>query len=112
MDRIDVLIVTAVPEEYAAVTAVDTGAVRGTTWQTPDGQPYAVREFEAAGGVLRIAVTQALGMGGAHAAIASTDLIKQHNVQCLAMCGVCAGKRGDIALGDVIIADRVWPADK
>lgn len=46
------LIVIAVPDEYAAVIAVDTGAVPGTTWQTPAGQPYAVREFEAAGGVL------------------------------------------------------------
>lgn len=111
MDHVDVLIVTAVPEEYAAVVAVDTGAVPGTTWETPVGQPYTVRAFEAGGGVLRIAVTQALGMGGAHAAIASADLIKQHDVQCLAMCGVCAGKRGDVALGDVIIADRVWQYD-
>lgn len=98
MDRIDVLIVTAVPEEYAAVTAVHTGAAPSTTWQTPAGQPYAVRDFEVGGGVLRIAVTQALGMGGAHAAIASADLIEQHDVRCLAMCGV-------------IIADRVWQYD-
>jgi nucleoside phosphorylase len=32
-------------------------------------------------------------------------------VRCLAMCGVCAGKRGEVELGDVIVADRVWQYD-
>ncbi len=27
------------------------------------------------------------------------------------MCGVCAGRRGDVSLGDVIIADRSWAYD-
>lgn len=31
--------------------------------------------------------------------------------RCLAMCGVCAGRRGDVNLGDVIVADRVWQYD-
>ena len=26
--------------------------------------------------------------------------------------GVCAGRRGDLALGDVFIADRTWPYDQ
>jgi hypothetical protein len=33
MQRIDVLIVTAVADEYAAVLAVDTGAAEGTAWE-------------------------------------------------------------------------------
>ena len=102
----DVLIVTAVAEEHAAVLAVETGATPGSAWVTHEG--VAFREFEGEGGALRVAVVQALGMGGAQAAIASAALVEKLGVRCLAMCGVCAGRRGDVALGDVIIADRVW----
>jgi len=107
-ERFDVLIVTAVPEEYAAVLAAGGGAGAWSTRAGSAGPTVAVRAFEVAGGELTIAVTQALGMGAAHAVAASVELIKPHGVQCLAMCGVCAGKRDDVALGDVIIADRVW----
>ncbi len=105
---IDVLIVTAVPEEYAAVIEAGGGEAAWSTETGPAGLTVAIREVEGKGGSLRIAVTQALGMGGTQAVIAAADLVREHDVQCLAMCGVCAGKRGDVALGDVIIADRVW----
>src|SRR5580704_4624423 len=110
--HLDVLIVTAVPDEYAAVLAVDTGALADRPWEARTASTrleISVRPFVAAGGgVLWIAVTQALGMGGANAVIAAAELIPQHGVRCLAMCGVCAGRRGEVALGDVIVADRMW----
>jgi nucleoside phosphorylase len=106
---VDVLIVTAVAEEYAAVLDAGGGA---TEWRTSTGSTGFVvtfREVEAAGGgTLRVAVTQALGMGATQAVLASAELVKDLGVRCLAMCGVCAGKRGEVALGDVIVADRVW----
>jgi nucleoside phosphorylase/tetratricopeptide (TPR) repeat protein len=109
---IDVLIVTAVPEEYVAVLEAGGGARVWTTQKGPMDLTVAFREIDAAGGgTLRIAVTQALGMGGANAVIASASLLREYDVQCLAMCGVCAGRRGDVALGDVIVADRVWQYD-
>jgi nucleoside phosphorylase len=109
--RADVLFVTAIAEEYAAVLAVDTEAKQGSEWEkhiAPTGLEVRVREFNATSGVLRIAVTQVLGMGGIHAVIASAELLKEYEVACLAMCGVCAGRRGKVELGDVIVADRVW----
>ena len=113
--RIDVLIVTAVPEEYAAVLAVDTGALEGRPWEArkaSTGLEIRVRPFAAVGGgVLWIAVTQALGMGGVEAVSAAGQLLPELGVRCLAMCGVCAGWRGKVALGDVIIADRMWTYD-
>ncbi len=113
--RIDVLIVTAIREEYAAVRAVHTGARPGSTWEArtaSTGLAISVRPFVAAGGgELWIAVTQALGMGGVEAVSASAELVREHRVRCLAMCGVCAGRRGEVALGDVIIADRMWTYD-
>jgi nucleoside phosphorylase/tetratricopeptide (TPR) repeat protein len=108
MSPLDVLIVTAVAEEYAAVIAAGGGEA---AWDQRDG--LRVRGFEVEGGSLTIGVTQALVMGaaGAVAAAAAEGLLKDPGVRCLAMCGVCAGKRDDVALGDVIIADRVWQYD-
>lgn len=107
MQRVDVLIVTAIREEYAAVRAVDTGAVAGSAWEArtaPTGLEMRVRPFVAAGGgVLWVAVTQALGMGGVEAVSACAQIVAAYQVRCLAMCGVCAGRRGEVALGDVII---------
>jgi nucleoside phosphorylase len=115
MQRADVLIVTAIREEYAAVRAVDTGALPGSTWEArtaPTGLEIRVRPFTAAGGgTLWIAVTQALGMGGVEAVSACAQIAAAYQVRCLAMCGVCAGRRGEVALGDVIIADRMWTYD-
>jgi tetratricopeptide (TPR) repeat protein/nucleoside phosphorylase len=114
---LDVLIVTAIREEYAAVRAVDTGALPGSTWEphtAPSGIEYRVRPFSTRdGGVLRVGVTQALSMGSVAAVVgASAQLVTMNQVRCLAMCGVCAGRRGDVALGDVIIADRMWAYDE
>lgn len=108
---LDVLVVTAVPDEWDAILAVDTGATEGGSWALgPDGT--AKREFTSGGGALRIGVIQSYGMGGTHAAIAAAPLLERYpEIRCLAMCGVCAGRRGDVALGDVIIADRAWHYD-
>src|SRR5437867_3630717 len=80
-ERIDVLIVTAVPEEYAAVLAVDTGALPGRAWEprkASTGLEISVRPFEAAGGgLLWVAVTQALGMGGVEAVSAAGPLLRE-----------------------------------
>ena len=67
-ERVDALIVTAVKDEWDAVLAVDTGADPASQWERrvgPTGLEVALRDFSTARGTLRIAVTQALGMGGA-----------------------------------------------
>ncbi len=113
--HLDVLIVTAVKEEWDAVLAVNTDARPGSTWEPRTGStgPEVVfRDFTARTGVLRIAVVQAFAMGREQAVIAADALLEQvPGLRCLAMCGVCAGRRGHVALGDVIIADRAWPYD-
>jgi nucleoside phosphorylase len=112
---VDALIVTAIKEELDAVLGVSTGTVDGSRWrplESPTGLVLWAREFTTSdGGVLRIAVTQALGMGAVQAVAAAAPLLDLHGVRCLSMCGVCAGRRGDTALGDVIIADRLWTYD-
>jgi len=112
---IDVLIVTAVIEECDAVRKVSAGATPGTDWvewPTHTKMELFVRSFETEEGPLRIGVTRAFGMGREHAVTAAAPLLGQYpSIRCLAMCGVCAGRRGDVNLGDVIIADRTWPYD-
>jgi nucleoside phosphorylase len=114
-EQADVLIVTAVKDEWDAVLSVDTGAKHGSAWETRTGSTgpeVAYREFTTDTGVLRVAVVQAFGMGREQAVIAAAPLLERHpEIRCLAMCGVCAGRRGDVALGDVIVADRTWPYD-
>jgi nucleoside phosphorylase len=113
--RIDVLIVTAVKEEWDAVLAVETGAKPGSSWRRyPEvaGPEVYCRDFVIEGGVLSIGVVQTFAMGREQAVIAAAPLLEKHReIRCLAMCGVCAGRRGETALGDVIIADRTWPYD-
>lgn len=114
-DRVDVLIVTAVKEEYDAVLAVHTGARAGSAWEErpgPTGLAVAFRTFITEdGGELRIAATRALEMGGVAAANAAVPLVTEYQPRCIAMCGVCAGRKGEVQLGDVIVADRLWTYD-
>jgi nucleoside phosphorylase len=110
-ERLDVLIVTAVKDEWEAVRKVDAANGAWALRTASTGLEMAVRSFSVTGGALRFGVTQALGMGGPEAVIAVAQLIPEHSVRCLAMCGVCAGRRGESELGDVIIADRLWQYD-
>jgi nucleoside phosphorylase len=109
---VDVLIVTAVKEEYDAVLDVETGAVPGSRWENQDGPvglEVAFRQFHTLDGrLLRVAATRALEMGGVAATNAAVPLLREYSPRCLAMCGVCAGRRGEVQLGDVVVADRLW----
>jgi nucleoside phosphorylase len=115
LERVDVLIVTALKLEYDAVLKVETGARPGSAWEklpTPTGLEAAVRTFQTVDGrPLRVAVSRSLGMGEREATNAAVPLIKDYKPSCLAMIGVCAGRRGEVELGDVIIADRLWTYD-
>lgn len=114
-DFADALIVTALPEEWEAVLEVNVGATSESSWREPpgwSGPMLRYRDFTTRDGELRIAVVQPYIMGRTDTALTAAALLERHpEIRCLAMCGVCAGRRGDVALGDVIIADRAWPYD-
>lgn len=108
---VDVLIVTAVQDEYLAVRDVNTGAVDPAwTERKPDGvHKVSFRMFRKHDRqVFRVAAAWATDMGG----VATTAVAQRYfdllQPRCLAMCGVCAGRRGEVNLGDVIVADRAW----
>lgn len=110
---VDVLIITAVPDEYDEALKVDDGAL--DSWEKkpgPTGLEVAFRTYQTAnGGRMRVALTRALDMRGVATAAASTPLIAAYKPRCLAMCGVCAGRRGEVNLGDVVVGDILYTYD-
>lgn len=111
---VDALIVTALQDELEAVLALGERGRDG--WQEardPAGFPYYVREISNdRGQPLRVAAAWSGRMGESAAAARAQGLIDELDPGCLAMCGICAGKRGEVSLGDVIVADRVYSYDE
>src|SRR5262245_58491285 len=111
--RVDVLVVTALQDELDAV--LELHAPEESQWQEArdlHGFRYHYREIANERGVpFRIAAAWAGEMGESAAAARAQQLIDDLDPTCLAMCGICAGKRGDVFLGDVIVADRVYSYD-
>lgn len=112
---VDVVIMTAIRLEFDAVHKVDDGAVCGTLWEVesgPSGLPVAFRAFVGQGErPLRIAVAVAPAMGATATINTLLPLVEALKPRCIAMCGVCAGRRGKVRLGDVIAADRLYYHD-
>jgi nucleoside phosphorylase/tetratricopeptide (TPR) repeat protein len=111
----DVLVLTALPLEREAMLEVDTDAISGSSWEThvdSRGLPVSFRSFAArAGRSLRVAVTMSPNMGATAAIETLTRLVEELTPACIAMCGVCAGRRGKIELGDVVAAERLFYYD-
>jgi WD40 repeat protein/nucleoside phosphorylase len=113
--RADVLIVTALKEELDAVLGLNLGTDEQSTWRLLRDRhefPYHVREVRNVfGEVLLIAAAWSGEMGETAATARAVSLTDELEPECLAMCGICAGKRGKVFLGDVIVADRVFSYD-
>ncbi|HEY0992321.1 MAG TPA: SpoIIE family protein phosphatase [Kofleriaceae bacterium] len=110
----DVVILTAIELEYAAVKLVDAGAVAGSRWAEDrhNGLPVASREFAGtAGRSVRVVVSRAPDMGKASVLTTLGPLVDALRPSCIAMCGVCAGRPGKTALGDVVVAERLYDYD-
>ncbi len=110
---VDVLILTALQDELAAVLALGEGG--RPAWQELrdlGGFRYYRRSLPSARGA-RLAVAAAwIGeMGERTASIRGQQLLTELSPSCLAMCGICAGDREKVALGDVIVADRLYDYD-
>lgn len=111
---VDVLLVCALKDEYDQVLAVSDDPLRSgwiehigpRGWTVADGS-FATKT----GRPLSIRATWATHMGREQAQAVASALIQAHPARCLAMSGICAGRRGKINLGDVIFADRLWSYD-
>jgi len=113
----DVLIITAAKDEDTAIRAVSEGLAE--PWSkcedVPRGYLYDLWQCSVARGDKKPPIRVILAPTPAQrehatAAVASV-LISHFHPFCVAMSGVCAGRPGEVNLGDVIIADKVWKYD-
>lgn len=111
--RADVVIVTALKEEYDEARKVDDGALDDWTEDCElIDREVAFRTFQTASGQpLRIALTWAPRMRATSTADTAGRLLDKLGAKCVAMCGVCAGRRGKVQPGDVIIGDLLYTYD-
>src|SRR5262249_37367364 len=105
---IDVLIVVALEDELDAVLAEGGGA---DEWRKLRDHVHVRTLLNDAGQTLGVAAVWTGAMGAGGPAPRARPLVAELQPSCLAMCGICAGKRGDVALGDVIVADRIYSFD-
>jgi nucleoside phosphorylase len=109
--QIDVLVITGLLDELNALLDL----YRDKIWhQERDSQgfPYHVRPFVAEdGSPLTIAAAWSGQMGELAAGERSRALIDHLRPSCLAMCGICAGRRDTVFLGDVIVASTTFSYD-
>jgi nucleoside phosphorylase len=116
MSEVDVVIVTALKEEYEAVRDVAATSDGVVVWEQRDSTsptPYLFGEYvTAAAQRISLALARPTRMGAAATTPIASSLVERLKPQCLAMCGVCAGNPSSVALGDVIIAETVYSYDE
>jgi nucleoside phosphorylase len=113
--EVDVLVVTALQEEFEAArdvatagTAGDPGVVSWVEYED-DPPPYHLGEYRlAAGGSLLVALARPIEMGGTATGAVAGILAGRLRPRCLAMSGVCAGNPAEVVLGDVIFASLTY----
>lgn len=55
-----------------------------------------------------IVAAKASGMGIAPAAILAMKMLFHFRPRCLVMCGICAGEKSEVELGDLLVANPSW----
>ena len=102
----DILIVTAIEEEF---TAVKKFLKIDGDWKTirinADDQKYTTANIQTECGPLSVVLTQAAQMGMAAAAVCATKAIEYFSPQCVIMSGICAGVVNKTRLGDIIVSE-------
>ena len=101
--EIDVLIMLATREEEKAI-------IKQNEWtreKIPTGQEYFVYEKNG----IYFALARGYDMGEADAGIMAQKFIDALKPKVIAMAGFCAGRKGKVHLGDVIVANKVYNYD-
>jgi nucleoside phosphorylase len=110
----DILLLCALKDEFDQVLKVSNG-IGATGWcQSNDanGRIVADAEFTATSGQrLNVRATWAGYMGREQTQAVASTIIQNTPAKCLAMCGICAGRKGKVELGDVIFGERLWSYD-
>ena len=120
MKTVDVLVLTAIPEEFEAareVAASDSSGGDGVArWERRELNgtlPYLWGEYSVDGKPLfTVALARPPRMGGRAMGPFATSLVEGLEPATVAMCGVCAGEPTWTALGDVVVGTPVYEWDE
>ncbi|WP_410663466.1 hypothetical protein [Amycolatopsis sp. lyj-84] len=120
MDRVDVLVVVALREEFDAAKAAGQAiALTGPgvlQWEERDldgTPPFLWGEYRVDGKArFTLALARPTQMGGRVIGPFAASLVERLRPASLAMCGVCAGNPADTALGDVVVGEPVYEWDE
>lgn len=107
--HVDFLILTALKDELDALLALHQDWVARTDQFDLPYHHLLIPNRE--GHVVSVAAAWCGDMGEAAAATRAAALVAELKPGAIGMCGICAGKRGDTTLGDVIVAERVYSYD-
>jgi nucleoside phosphorylase len=113
MNQVDVLVVTALAEEYQAARTAANGVTKWAEHDQDGFTPYLTGAYRTlTGASLTVALARPTRMGARSTSPISTTLTDRLKPTCLAMCGVCAGNPDDTAAGDVVVAARAYAYDE
>lgn len=111
-----VLVLVALQDELEGLLLTEIEGQGRKAWsQHKDlgGFRYHRRSFHnKAGTPFEIAAAWIGEMGQRSAAIRAQQLLNDLNPDCLAMCGICAGCREKVKLGDIIVAEKLYAFDE
>jgi len=111
---LDVLLICALQDEYKQVLTVSEGITSDGWIESTDDEGWTIADasFESnSGSPITIRATWASNMGRESAQATASLFIHKQPSRCIAMSGICAGRRDKLSLGDVIFADRMWSYD-
>ncbi|MEV7625027.1 hypothetical protein [Actinoplanes sp. NPDC089786] len=119
MSGVDVLIVTALREEFDAVRRIGPATSDGepgiANWvdRDDDAIRYGTADYlDRDGARFSLALARPERMGVVTTSAVLSMLAGQLEPRCIAMCGVCAGNPKYTTVGDVVVADYVFSAEE
>jgi nucleoside phosphorylase/CheY-like chemotaxis protein len=104
----DIAIITAIHKELDKILKLDGKWVEKKL--NNDNTHYYIGQFKKGDQIIRVVSACTPQMGMCASATLSMKLISNFKPKYLIMSGIAAGIKGDIELGDILIAEEVWDA--
>lgn len=114
LKKVDVLLICALKDEYEQIKCVTEGLIQSEWLESTDSNGWIVADgkFKASfDTTLSIRAIWSPFMGREQSQAVASQLLQTNSANCIAMSGICAGRRGKVSLGDTIFADRLWSYD-
>ncbi len=113
---VHVLILVALQDELEALLSIEIDGSGREAWSEECDlsgfRYYRRRIFNRLRETIEVATAWIGEMGQRSAAIRGQQLLVELDPSCLAMCGICAGYREKVGLGDIIVAERLYAYDE